>query len=102
MKQIHNEIELNDLMKQDYLVILVKTHTCTVCHAIEPKIDNLHKELNFENGYYLYAEEFEQFIGQNLIFSSPTLLVYYEGKEVYRSARFIQMDAYARFLDKLL
>lgn len=102
MKQINSPLELETLLKEPYLAILVKTHTCTVCHAIEPKIDALHQELGFTNGYYLYAEEFEQYIGQNLIFSSPTLLVYYEGKEVYRSARFIQMDAYARFLDKLL
>lgn len=102
MKEITNQLELNQLLLSPYLVILVKTHTCTVCHAIEPKIDEIHQRRGVNFGYKLYGDDLTEFTGQNLVFSSPTLLVYYEGKEVYRDSRFIQLAAYERFLDKLL
>lgn len=102
MKEITSQAELVTRLQEPYLIILVKTHTCTVCHSIEPKIDAIHVQRGIDFGYTLYGDDLTEFTGQNLIFSSPTLLVYYEGKEVYRDSRFIQLGAYERFLDKLL
>lgn len=102
MKELHTTDELTSVLNAPYAVILVKTHTCTVCHAIEPKVDAINTMRNITASFTLYGDDFTEFVGQNLIFSSPTLLVYYEGKEVYRDSRFIQLGAYERFLDKLL
>ena len=66
--------------------------TCSICKVLRPKISELlTDEFPLFNLYYVNTEQSPLIAGQFRIFSIPTLLVYFEGKEFYRKSRNISI-----------
>ncbi|MCG8578415.1 MAG: thioredoxin family protein [Bacteroidales bacterium] len=61
---------------------------CSVCKVLKPKVQLLLSEkfpkMNFE---YVDIEKQPAIAAENQVFTVPTLLIYFEGKEYYRFAR---------------
>lgn len=91
--------QYHDLMVSEKpSVLYFSTPHCSVCHAMLPKV------LQALDPYpidvvQIDAETYPDLAGQARIFVAPTVLVIYEGKEVLRESRFIDLDKITRLID---
>jgi len=66
---------------------------CNVCKVLKPKIYSLLKsEFPRMEMYYCDTEKYPEIAGQNSIFTVPTILVFFDGKEFLRKSRNIGVD----------
>lgn len=101
LDQVHKHIRQHRLQ-----LLLFKTHNCSVCDAVQPQVARLLEYYPQIKSAYIYMEDAPELASEHLIFTSPVLLLLYEGKEVYRAARFIpfaelerQLEGYASLLE---
>lgn len=102
MNEIKKYKDIHKILQKDFVMIIAKTHTCTACQSIlgmlEKNVPNLDKiEINA-----VFIDDMEQFRGDHLIFSVPTVLVFSEGKELLRESRYINYDKITRLIDLYL
>lgn len=74
-------------------VFYFSSDTCNVCKVLRPKVAELvASEFPQFKLYYINIEQSPLLAGQFRIFSIPTLLVYFDGKEFFRKSRNISLD----------
>ncbi|MCU4155008.1 thioredoxin family protein [Carboxylicivirga sp. A043] len=65
---------------------------CNVCKVLKPKVQQMLTEkfpkMSFE---YVDIEEQPAVAAENQVFTVPTLLIFFEGKEYYRFARNVSL-----------
>lgn len=82
--------------KDDAALFYFSTTTCNVCKVLKPKVKELiESEFPKINLYYVDIEKAPVVSGQFRIFSIPTLLVYFGGKEYLRKSRTIGLGELA-------
>lgn len=91
--------DVEKTLKKDFVMIIAKSHSCTACNSIlgmlEQNVPNLSQiEINA-----VFIDDMDQFRGEHLIFSVPTVLVFSEGKELLRESRYINYDKITRLID---
>ncbi|MGM0559023.1 MAG: thioredoxin family protein [Myxococcota bacterium] len=64
---------------------------CSVCHAIEPKLDAMMLEFDTWAVVKVNTEQSREVAGQSLVMAVPTLLFFVEGREVDRLSRSFSM-----------
>lgn len=71
----------------------LSTPECNVCKVLKPKIlemvENNFPEINF---CYVDLNAAKEISGQLSVFSVPTILVYFEGKETIRVSRNVHLE----------
>lgn len=75
---------------------------CNVCKVLKPKVRDLIAN-NFPKMmlYYVNIREHPEMAGQYSVFTVPTLLVFFEGREYIRESRHISITAFHERLEKL-
>lgn len=90
------------------LLLYFSAEPCTVCHAMLPKLQKALLEMeDAEEGqdYHLFVIESEkhpEICGQLLVFTVPTLLIFWEGREVLRESRFMDLKQIKRILSQII
>ncbi|UNK21212.1 thioredoxin [Paenibacillus sp. N3/727] len=85
--------EINQVIENEPLVLLIiKTGQCGVCESVEAKVSLMLESRPSVNGIYVYMEDAPDVASAYLALTAPTLLLFYEEKEVYRIARFVRFD----------
>ena len=79
-------------------MIIAKSHTCNTCNTIANILDNNMSHFDKIDKYNIYIDDVEEFRGEYLIFSVPTVLIFSEGKELLRQSRYFD---YAK-IDRLI
>ena len=81
--------ELNKLLQENPIVLAYFSgEHCNVCKAIYPKIESLvNEKFPKIKLIKLLNEKSPEVFGQNQVFSIPTIIVYFEGKEFIRKIR---------------
>ncbi|MDQ7816212.1 MAG: thioredoxin family protein [Melioribacteraceae bacterium] len=83
------------------------TPDCNVCKVLRPKVEELISE-QFPLVKFIYINilDAKELAAQKNIFTVPTILFYFEGKEYLRKSRFVNLDEledelsrYYRFLE---
>lgn len=87
LNEVKTAIEENPLV-----LMVVKTSSCGVCESVQAKVSIMLEPRADVTGVYVYLEDAPSLASEYLVFSSPTVLLFYEGKEVYRTVRFVQFD----------
>ncbi|MBE1553869.1 thioredoxin family protein [Sporosarcina limicola] len=101
MKSIGTFTEWNAIVEQEERFLLfVKTENCSVCDGLLPQVDVLDTDYPFPF-YKVNVTEIPEIAGQLSLFSAPVVLLFNEGKEYARFARFVQMAELKRRLDEL-
>ena len=84
-----NKIALSNKAVCFYL----STPECNVCRILKPKIvtmfETLFPQMEF---YYINLAEAKEISGQLSVFSVPTILVYFEGRELIRVSRIVNLN----------
>ena len=73
------------------LLFYAKSPLCIVCQDTAPLVDSLAKELDIPV-YAIDVDEMGMARGQMNLYTAPVILIYYEGKEVHRQGRFIDLE----------
>lgn len=73
--------------------IYFSTPDCNVCKVLKPKlIEMLNQNFPLINFAYVNCGEAKELAAQQNIFSVPTILFFFEGKEFIRKARYVNLD----------
>ncbi|MGN7357054.1 thioredoxin family protein [Paenibacillus sp. SAF-054] len=94
LQEVKDEIQNNPLT-----LLLIKTDYCKVCDSVMAKLDTLMPSYPRVNDIYIRMEEALEVSGEYLVFTAPTLILFMEGKEVFRQSRFIVMGDVEKQLD---
>lgn len=64
------------------------TETCSVCHVLKPKVEELVLQ-KFPNLKLISvkSDQYPEIAAQNQVFTAPTILVFFEGREYIRKSR---------------
>ena len=101
MKTYTDLTEIQQIIAASPMAILVsKTSSCGVCESVAAKIDELLPQYPKVTGIISYMEQVPALASEYLIFSAPTVILFVEGKEVYRESRFVKMGELHRQLQK--
>ncbi len=94
-----NMIDLKSLEEAERLIsknpmtlLYLSRPDCGVCTAIRPKVEGLLKEYPRVSAGYVDLDQIPEAAGRFSVYSIPAILVYAEGKETVREARYISMD----------
>jgi len=81
--------EFNKILdKEPVVMVYFSGEHCNVCKALYPKIESLiNNKFPKIKLIKLLTESSSEIFGQNQIFSIPTVIVYFEGKEFIRKIR---------------
>ena len=93
MEGIYNIPELQDLISGEKGILLYfSSDSCSVCKVLKPKVEELLRE-QFPKMVIRYVdiEKSPVISGQFRIFTIPTILIFFEGKEQVRYSRNISM-----------
>lgn len=85
---------------KDPLVLYFSTPSCMVCEIMKPKVEEALLDLPYPM-IDIDAAEFPEVAGQHRVFAAPTVLVYYEGREVLRESRFVDVDKIVTLLNRI-
>lgn len=99
MQQIKHYNEVTDIIRQELVMVIAKTHTCSTCTTINDIIAQNVKHIAELPVYYIYVDDIAEFRGEYTIFSVPTVLIFNEGKEILRESKFINFAKIDRLID---
>lgn len=93
-------MNLNKLKNREFSFIYFSREECSVCHVLLPKIKELSTRYDKNSFKKIDLDKFPEAAGEFMIFSIPALLVYSQGKELYRGARFFNLNDLQEKLDR--
>ena len=79
--------------KHKAVCFYLSTPDCKVCKTLKPKLIEMLID-NFPQIHFFYVDltEAKEISGQLSVFSVPTILVYFEGKETIRTSRYVHLE----------
>jgi len=93
LEQIFSLENAKKALKDNEMVLLYfSSEDCGICTSLLPKLDEMLENYPEINGYHISIDELQEASGEFSVFTVPTILLYIEGKEAVREARFISMD----------
>lgn len=100
---IYNTEEFNSFTNSNSgSVVYFSTPDCNVCKVLKPKLIEL-LENNFPkmNFAYVNVADAKELAAQMNVFSVPTILFFFEGKEYIRKARFVNLEDLSAELNRI-
>jgi len=88
-QEIESLEKYNGTIDQNDAALIYFSHEqCNVCKVLKPKIEELITE-NFPKIHLFYCDtiKYPEIAAQNSIFTVPTIIIYFGGKELYRKSR---------------
>lgn len=88
------------LTQQEAMLLFVKTDHCSVCDGLYPQVEVLTEQYPFPF-YYVNVAKVPEMAGQLSLFTAPVVLLFKQGKETTRFARFVPMEQLHKRLEEL-
>lgn len=98
MNNLSNINEVNDIIQNDLVMVIAKSHNCGVCSTILNTLQHNVNNLDQIDIYSIYIDDVDEFRGQHTIFSVPTVLIFSNGKELLRESRYINYSKVQRLI----
>ena len=93
MIELNTLDEMNEFIKNNTIaMIYFASEGCSVCGVLLPKIEEMITKFPKLKLSKVQVDKFTEAAGQYSIFTLPAILVYVEGKEIIREARFISVE----------
>jgi thiol-disulfide isomerase/thioredoxin len=103
MKEVHTLEFIKFTVGTERMVLLyISRPNCSVCHALLPQVEEVLEEYPGIASIHADAEAIPEIAGEYSIFTVPVLIVFIEGKEVLRKARFVPIDELNHGLSRLV
>lgn len=95
MDQFQQKIE-----NRESFLLFVKTDHCSVCEGLKPQVEGLEPGASIPF-YLVNAARVPEIAGQLMLFTAPVVILFKQGKEQLRFARFVRMDELESRLSEL-
>ncbi len=96
LDEFHQVVE-----KHDAVIVYFSNNVCGACDVLEDKITALLTQDYPEFKMYIANTEFNpEIAGQNRIFASPSLIIFFAGREQARSSRTVGMSQIVAAIDR--
>lgn len=93
MVKLNSLGEIKEVIKNNnFSFLYFGNGSCGVCTALLPKINEVLKEYPNIKTAYIEIDDIKLAMERYSIFTIPAILMYVEGKETIREARFISVD----------
>lgn len=93
MQQLTTLEEIDTFLSTTRMSCLyISQESCSVCHAVLPKVEAMLKEFPRITSAAARIDDIPELAGRFSVFTAPVVLLFAEGKEIVRKARFIVMD----------
>lgn len=81
------------LAERDAVLAYFSTETCSVCHVLKPKVIGMISE-SFPKMKMVFIEsdKLPELGAQNRVFTAPTVVVFFAGRETIRKSRAFGVD----------
>ncbi|MCE4563387.1 thioredoxin family protein [Maribellus sp. CM-23] len=80
--------EFNQLKEEAALLAYFSTEACSVCKVLKPKVEAMvSAEFPQIKLAYIKSEVLPEVAAQNQVFTAPTILVFFDGREYIRKSR---------------
>ncbi|WP_347861377.1 thioredoxin family protein [Salimicrobium sp. PL1-032A] len=102
MNKLDNLEEARRTIEKEQLsLVYISQPACSVCHGLKPQIEELLESYPDIKAIHLDATEIPEISGEFQVFTVPVVLVYSEGRELIREARFVPVGKLDHQLGKL-
>lgn len=81
--------------------VFISREECGVCHALLPQVEELLQRVPEIQLGHIDAGMVEEIAGKLMIFTVPVLLLFVDGKEYIREARFVHMEMLEEKISKI-
>ncbi len=98
MKTIERYEEINDIIQQDFVMLVAKSHSCSACETVYNTLEQNVPNISEIDTYAVYIDDMDKFRGDHVIFSVPTVLIFSNGKELLRESRYIDYHKVSRLI----
>ncbi|WP_240687966.1 thioredoxin family protein [Pseudalkalibacillus hwajinpoensis] len=95
------EAKRNLIHESLYFLYLYGTN-CSVCHALLPQVEEVLKDFTQIKSGKLNVHEIPEAAGEFSVFTIPVLLLYVEGKESIREARFVNIESFRSSINRII
>lgn len=98
MENLSFEETQSQIEKEKVSLLYITMPNCSVCHSVKPRIEKTFENIDLPM-FALDAYEAPKVAGTFQVMTAPAVLVFYQGEEVHRQARFInfkQLDELVR------
>lgn len=102
MKTIKEPQELiNAIEKSRGLIVYFYNDSCAPCIALRPKITRMIDE-DFDKMEILFVNSiaFPELSASFKVFASPTIVIFFEGKENFRVSKFVSIDDLSKRINR--
>jgi thiol-disulfide isomerase/thioredoxin len=102
MKELFSIDEIDQFINSHHFAFLYISKTnCSVCHALLPIIKEVMADFPTIQLGFINADQVQDVAGFLSIFTAPVLILYVDGKEVLREARFVHIEAFREKVEKI-
>ncbi|WP_138416756.1 thioredoxin family protein [Aquibacillus sediminis] len=102
MEQITTLEQMDRFISSQKMSFLYLSRTqCSVCHALLPQIKELMLNYPDIKLAHINVDDVEEVAGRLSIFTVPVLILYVDGKEHLREARFVHVDTLDQKINKI-
>ena len=75
---------------------------CNVCKVLKPQVRELVSGFGDMDFLYVNTKESMEVSGQFMVFAIPTIIIFFEGREVKRYSRHLSLQDFRSFLQKMV
>lgn len=102
MQSLYSIEEMDSFIEEERITLLyISQPNCSVCHALLPQVEELLEEYPSVQARQMDATEVPEVAGRLSVMTVPAVLVFVEGKEMFRKARFVPLGELNQQLAKL-
>lgn len=103
-KKIESIEEIRKIIASNEFTFVYFTQpNCSVCHGLKPQVESKLKEFEHEMTFIeVDAVEVPQVSGEFAVMTAPVILLFVEGKEYMRKARFIPVQELYHDVKKII
>ncbi|NLP45880.1 MAG: thioredoxin family protein [Epulopiscium sp.] len=105
MQKVQSWDQLEDKRKEknkNVSLFYFTSKTCPVCHVLLPRVEKLVSIYPKISAIHIDIEKIPKAQGEFMVFSAPTVLIFWEGKEIFRQSRFIRLEEVEECIKKYI
>jgi thioredoxin-like negative regulator of GroEL len=93
MEGIYNlELLEEKIAQEEGILLYFSNESCSVCRVLKPRVlELLQQQFPRMSAYYIDTDKSPVISGQHRVFTIPTILIFFQGKEQSRFSRNISM-----------
>jgi Thioredoxin domain-containing protein len=101
MLTINQKVTPEFFKSKNACLVYFTTNDCVACHALLPKVKEMAAEFPKLEAFHISLPEHPELSGPMGIFSAPTLVVFFDGKEQIRKAGRFSLDEVRQPLERI-